>query len=419
MKIVARCFFFLFVLVLPAIGTAAVSAGVGKAEITPSIGTPSAGYTERKGQGMEGVHDPLLAIALFIDNGEKKIVFCSVDHLGFTYEMVQAITKQIHARPELKECEIFVGSSHTHSGGGAYLNIPVLGASLAGNYDAKTTQLYIDKTYDAILQAYQHKTPAKIGIGYGEAKPLSQYRGLWPKGITPLNSVTVIKVTHPDGSPLAVLFNYPVHPTVLRSQNRLFSADFVGYARDHLQSSIGSDVQPIYFNGAQGDIIPTIFNEENRFDSCDQLAKSLADTVKSIWEKTEASDTCQIATQKESYSFKPQPNPFGVALPVDLYKSEMNLVVLNKLHAFITMPGELSCLYDKSLKEMGNKLGFDHVSILGLTNDAHGYIILPESWEHKTFESGLSFGGENYGDIMEKRAHHLLKNQAPTERVSK
>ncbi|MFN0065397.1 MAG: neutral/alkaline non-lysosomal ceramidase N-terminal domain-containing protein [Chlamydiales bacterium] len=411
MKIVARYFCFLFVLALPAIGLAAVNAGIGKVEITPPIGTPSAGYIERKGEGMEGVHDPLLAIALFIDNGEKKIVFCSVDHLGFTYDMVQEITKHIHTHPALEECEVFVGSSHTHSGGGAYLDLPVLGAILAGNYDANATRAYIDKTCDAILQAYQHQTPAKIGIGYGEATPLSQYRGLWPKDITPLNSVTVIKVVHSDGSPLAILFNYPVHPTVLKSQNRLFSADFVGYARDYLHTSIGFDVQPIYFNGAQGDIIPAIFNEEDRFDACDQLAKSLAKTVKAIWETTDTSDTCQIATQKESYSFKPQPNPFGLTLPVDLYKSEVNVITLNKLHALITMPGELSCLYDKNLKAVGKKLGFEHVSILGLTNDAHGYIILPESWQHKTVESGLSFGGENYGDTMEKRAEHLLKNQ--------
>jgi hypothetical protein len=121
----------------------------------------------------------------------------------------------------------------------------------------------------------------------------------------------------------------------------------------------------------------------------------------------------QIETQKESYAFKPQATPFGLALPVDVYKSEMNLIVFNKTHAFITIPGELSCLYDKNLKDTGNKLGFSHVSIFGLTNDAHGYIILPDSWQHKTFESGLSFGGENYGDITEKRAETLLKTLSP------
>lgn len=411
MRYATRCLFFL--IALPMIVFADINVGIGKADITPSIGTPSAGYADRKGEGMQGIHDPLLAIALFIDNGEKQIVLCSVDHLGFTYEMVQEIIRKIHTHPTLKACEIFIASSHTHSGGGAYLNIPILGASLAGTYNPQTTQFYIDQTVEAILQAYHHQIPAKIGIGYGKAEALSQYRGLWPTEVIPLDDVTIIKVTHLDGTPLAVLFNYPVHPTVLKSQNNLFSSDFVGYARDHLQSSLGSNVCPIYFNGAQGDIIPVIFNENDRFDACDDLGRSLAETVKKIWDETITDSTLQIDTQKESYSFKPQATPFGLVLPVDTYESEMNLIVFNKTDAFITIPGELSCLYDKRLKDAGDKLGFSHVSIFGLTNDAHGYIILPESWQHKTRESALSFGGEYYGETTEKRAETLLKTLSP------
>src|SRR5690349_15608350 len=168
MKYFVRCLFFL--IALPTIIFAHINVGIGKADITPSIGTPSAGYSERKGEGMQGIHDPLLAIALFIDNGEKQITLCSVDHLGFTYEMVQEIIQKIHTHPELKECEIFIASSHTHSGGGSYLNIPVLGASLAGTYSPQTTQFYIDQTVEAILQAYHHQIPAKLGIGYGKTK---------------------------------------------------------------------------------------------------------------------------------------------------------------------------------------------------------------------------------------------------------
>ena len=95
------------------------------------------------------------------------------------------------------------------------------------------------------------------------------------------------------------------------------------------------------------------------------------------------------------------------------YKSELNVIILNDTHAFITIPGELSCLYDKSLKVFGQTLGFTNVSIFGLTNDAHGYIILPESWRHKTMESGLSFGGEDYGDLTEMRAKTLLYKNVP------
>lgn len=413
MKNSLRSLFFLLAITIPILGSAVLNVGIGKANITPPIETPSAGYIERKGEGMQGIHDPLLAIALFIDNGDKQIVLCSVDHLGFTHEMVQEIIRQVHFVPQLKQTEIYIASSHTHSGGGAYLNIPLVGESLAGAYNSQVTKFYIEKTVEAIIQASQNLIPSKIGIGYGKAENLSKYRGLWPTDITPISDVAVIKVTKLDETPLAVLFNYAVHPTVLKSQNRLFSSDFVGYARDHLQALLGSDIQPIYFNGAQGDIIPVIFNEEDRFVSCNHLGQLLAETVERIWNEVEVKESLHIKTQNESYEFKPQATPFGLNLPLDLYKSEINVIVLNQFHAFITIPGELSSIYDQRLKEIGNKLGYRHVSVFGLTNDAHGYIILPESWKYKTFESTLSFGGENYGELTKNRAEILLKNNAP------
>lgn len=403
----------LLAIIIPTLCCAALNVGIGKADITPAIGTPSAGYAERKGEGMQGVHDPLLAIALFIDNGEKQIILCSVDHLGFTHEMVQDIIQQVHAVPQLKQSEIYIASSHTHSGGGAYLNIPLLGEGLAGPYNSEVTKFYVGRTVEAILQASQNLIPAKFGIGYGKAENLSTYRGLWPIGITPVSDVAVIKVTKLDETPIAVLFNYAVHPTVLESRNRLFSSDFVGSARNYLQMLLGPDVQAIYFNGAQGDILPVIFNEEDRFNSCEQLGRSLAKTIEKIWNEVVVKDSLHIKTQKESYEFQPQATPFGLNLPLDHYQSEMNLIVLNRLHAFITIPGELSSIYDQRLKELGNTLGYRHVSVFGLTNDAHGYIILPESWRHKTQESGFSFGGENYGESTKNRAETLLKNNAP------
>ena len=413
MQAIRQSLFFLFALFIPLFCSAALHVGIGTANITPPLGTPSAGYVDRKGEGMQGIHDPLLAIALFIDNGEKKIVLCSVDNLGFTYEMVQEIIQQSHRKPELARCEIYIASSHTHSGGGAYLNIPLVGENLAGTYNPEIAKFYIEKTVEAIVQASRNPIPAKIGIGYGKAANLSYYRGHWPKDILPLSDVAVIKITQLDDTPFAALFNYAVHPTVLESQNRLFSSDFAGYARDHLQSLLGLTLQPIYFNGAQGDINPVIFNEKDRFASCKHIGQSLAETVRQVWNETETRNFLHIQTENRSYAFKPQATPFGLALPLDSYKSEMNIIILNQLHAFVTIPGELSSIYDRQLKEIGKEMGYMNVSIFGLTNDAHGYIILPESWKHKTFESGYSFGGENYGEFIKNQAEALLQTSLP------
>lgn len=402
-----RHFIFSLSLLIPALASA-LSVGVGKTDLTPPIGTPSAGYKERKGVGMEGVHDPLLATALFIDNGKQKIVFCNVDNLGFMTDLFEKVKQQIQKEPGLETCQLFLGSSHTHSGGGSFINVPIIGPALAGNYDAAIAAFYVEKTVQAILQAARNTVEGKIGIGYGHAENLSRFRSAWPENVTPLSDVAVIKITRSDSSPFAVLFNYAMHPTVMRSVNRLFSSDFVGPARDHLQTLLGKEVQPIYFNGAQGDIDPQ--QSDNSFDICNAIGRSLAKTVQEIWDKTAVSDSLDIDLKKIAYDFQPQPTSAGLKLPVEIYHSEINAIVFNKTHAFITIPGELSTVYDARLKSVGKQLGFDQVSILGLTNDAHGYIILPEAWRKKTFESGTSFGGENYGDEIEQKAVFLLKS---------
>jgi len=155
-----------------------------------------------------------------------------------------------------------------------------------------------------------------------------------------------------------------------------------------------------------GDIDPQ--QSDNNFDTCNAIGHSLAKTVQAIWDKTAVSDSLEIALKKIAYEFQPQATPMGLKLPVESYRSEINSIVFNKTHAFITIPGELSTVYDARLKHVGKELGFDHVSTLGLTNDAHGYIILPEAWRKKTFESKTSFGGENYGDEVEQKAISLL-----------
>jgi hypothetical protein len=396
-----------FLMLLFPVACFALMAGVGKADLTPPVGTPSAGYADRKGEGMEGVHDPLFAIALFLDTGEKKVVLCSVDHLGFTGEMVQKVIEGVHRQPGLQECEVYIASSHTHSGGGAHLNIPLIGDTLAGPYSAEITDFYIAGTQKAILAAARDPVPAKIGIGYGTADGLSYFRSSWPQEGRASDDLALIKVTHEDGTPLALLFNYATHPTVLKGANRQFSSDFVGYARDALERDLG--VQGIYVNGAQGDIAPKILKDD-RFEACQALGEALAAKLKVLWAETPTASSLCLKTYKLPYRFQPQATPFGLVLPIENYETEMNLLTFDR-HAFLTIPGELSSLYDKQLKALANELGYANLSIFGLTNDAHGYILLPEAWRHRTDESALSFGGEEYGERVFRQAESLLRSQ--------
>jgi hypothetical protein len=393
---------------------ATICVGVGKCDITPPIGTPSAGYAVRQGRGMSGTHDPLLANAMVIDNGDQVIAFCAVDHLGFTFKMTQQILANLQSHPLLKNSILYVGSSHTHSGGGAYLDIPIVGSFLAGDYSQDVEKFYVDGATHALVRAASQMQPAMIGVGYGEVEDgLTLYRSAWPPKALPEKRMTILKATALDGSPLGVLFAFPMHPTVLGANNTLFSADFVGYAREEIQQALG-DIRVLYFNGAQAEILPNIDHNADRFAECCRLGQSLAANVINIWNETEASHEIECRTAKESYSFVPQATPFGMQLPLDIYESEVNAFSIGGKHVFVTIPGELSCCYETTLKMAGASLGFEHLTVLGLVNDAHGYILQPEAWDYKTNESALSFGGKFYGErviaLVIEQCRHLVCN---------
>jgi hypothetical protein len=388
-------------------------AGVGEGNITPPAGTPSAGYGNRLGRGMTGTHDSLLARALVLDDGNKTIAFVGVDHLGYNSAMVQAVKKAVHDNPSTARWEVYIGSSHTHSGGGAYLDLPGLGPLLAGKFDPAIVQLYVDGAIKAVHAAASRLEPAKVGIGHGKAETLNRYRGNWPPNVKTLDDVAVIKVTRATGSPLGVFFNFAAHATVLSGSNLEFSADFVGYARKHIEALIGDGVTSVYFNGAQGDVAPNAPGNGDAFQKCDAMGKALAQAVKQIWDATDVSSRLKITSAQHTYNLEPQTTGTGLKVGLGPFTTEINAIVLNDRHAFVTIPGELSCIYDADIKRFGAWLGFTQVSILGLTNDAHGYIITPESWRHQTYESSLSFGGEFYGQRIEDLVFALLHALEP------
>jgi Neutral/alkaline non-lysosomal ceramidase, N-terminal len=399
----------LFLMILSSTMCAELNVGVAIKDLTPPIGTPSAGYFEREGRGMVGIHDPLLATALVIDNGSKIIAFCSVDHMGFLYRMTQHVITKVQSHPQLQKCEIFIGSSHTHSGGGAYFDIPIVGEMVAGPYDEKIAQFYIDTTADAIIDAFHNLQPAKVGIGYGHTKGLNSYNGVWPKEMPAPSDITIIKATKLDGSPLAVFFNTSIYPAVLEGDNMLFSADVVGYIRQYLSALLGKNAIPVFFNGTLGDIETNAPKASDRFESCNIIGKGIAQTIAEIWNTTNAANKMEIATFRDNYLFEPKPTLSGFQIPTDPAPTEINLIVLNQSDAFITIPAELSCVYDPIFKDQGKKLGFKHISISNLVNDAHGYIYTPEAWQLNPPESDFSFGGRDYGQLVEEKVLKLMK----------
>jgi hypothetical protein len=67
------------------------------------------------------------------------------------------------------------------------------------------------------------------------------------------------------------------------------------------------------------------------------------------------------------------------------------------------------------VKDRGKLLGFEKTFLLGLTNDALGYIITEDEYRHKTYESTISLFGPTFGSTIANEAFQLLEKLSHRE----
>jgi hypothetical protein len=399
--------------VVSASAQAKLMAGVGKADITPSVGTPLAGYGARLGKPSTGIHDPTEARALVIDNGAEKIAFLSVDHLGFDHAMVERIRDLVYKATNLAPDHLFVMSSHTHSGGGAYLELfPIL----AGRYDAKIRDAYSERAAQAVIAANQTMKAARIAFGAGEARGISRFRSTWPPNGPVDPEVGVIRVDAADtGKPMAVLMNFAAHPTVVGDKNFEFSADYVYYARRAIEHMIGGDVMAIFANGAQGTIAPRAFQGKDEWQRAENVGTILAAEVFKVTLTISLQDAVDIKLVRHTFQAQtqaPPKAPLKITLPPS-YETEVCGISFDNRIAFVTIPGELSSSLNFQVKERGKLLGFEKTFLLGLTNDALGYILTEDEYRHGTYESSISLFGPAFGSFITNEAFQALEKLRP------
>jgi len=410
----------LFCSVVSANGQSKLMGGVGKSDITPPVGTPLAGYGARLAKPSTGIHDLTEARALIIDNGVEKIAFVSVDHLGFDHGMVDRIRGLASDAAHILPDHIFIMSSHTHSGGGAFMEmLPLLANVLAGKFDAKTRAFYEQRTAEAIISASRNMKPARIAIGAGEARGISRFRATWPPNGPVDPELGVIRVDSvATGKPMAVVMNFAAHPTVLGAENMTFSADFVGYARNALERMVGGDVMAIFANGAQGTISPHAFQGDDGWQRAENVGTILAAEVLKVILMIKPLDSVDLKLVRTPLTLKIVPTsvfPPGMTYPAS-YESEINAISFDNRIAFVAIPGELGSILNFQVKDRGKLLGFEKTFLLGLTNDALGYIITEDEYRHKTYESTISLFGQTFGSFIANESFQLLERLRPVEK---
>src|SRR5947209_3422746 len=92
---------------------AVLRAGTAHADITPPFGLPM-GWVARKGVA-RGAHEPLVAQALVLDDGNRRIAIITVDLVSVTPEQTEDVRQRVEAMTGIPGNAVLINASHNHS----------------------------------------------------------------------------------------------------------------------------------------------------------------------------------------------------------------------------------------------------------------------------------------------------------------
>jgi len=255
-----------------------LEAGAASADVTPGRAHFLYGYPHVQRMST-GTHDPLLAAALFLQNGDESCLFISVDVIFVSRALTQRIRQRVSSACGIKEAAILLSATHTHSG-------PVTVDYLSNEADLvvpRADARYLKQLEDGIvaagIRAWENRRPARLAVTHADATGIGTCRHD-PQGPCDLD-VPVLAVREAETAKfIGLLLVCAMHPTVLHEDSTRYSGDFPAFARQHLQQRVtGSDCPIIYHTGASGDQSPRHVTKANTFAEAERLGRILGHAV--------------------------------------------------------------------------------------------------------------------------------------------
>ena len=224
----------------------------------------------------EGIHDPLYASALVIDNGEVQIGFCAVDVIFISREIAANVRIRVHEQTGIPKQNLMISASHTHSGPVTFSDIfydPVVPKA-----DPEYISYLTNKLVDVYVKAFQNKRASKIAITTADGTGVGGNRRSKTDITDPEVPVVILKDAETNRI-FALSTIYCMHPTVLHEDSKLYSADFPGYTRENIKKEFGEDVILLYHTGPSGNQSPRHYVKSNTFDEAQRLGFILGERI--------------------------------------------------------------------------------------------------------------------------------------------
>ena len=398
-----------------------LEAGVARVDLTPpeDLEASLGGYGARMSKPAEGVRDRVFAKALVVSDGSKRFALVTADILAFPPPFKPALVERLSAAGWTSD-QIMLLPSHSHTSIDMSAINPknVFGVPQIGIFQPKLLELVLARVEQAVLEASRELVPVAVGTSSRQLDGWNRNRRGDEGSVD--RELIVTRIDTQDGRPLAVLFNFAAHPTMMGAEHMQFSAGWPGHAQRTLEALAGGGVTAMYYNGAQGDqsVIGRPDSGPSRWEAAERYGRELGIEVWKTWEATQT-------TRDVPLNYHAQP----IDLPKPVWHADfkrtggeeykLTEVLLTKMLPLICpprstsvslrlgqllivgIPGEATALLGLKIKaEAGKSPGARHVAIGGLADEWVSYILSEDEYIEGGYEASVSFYGPTLGETV-------------------
>ncbi len=293
-------------------GRAELRVGFGRAEITPELKVDRPVYIAGYGPDRRatGVHDPLFARALVLDDGMGRIALVSVDLIGLSIANTRTV------RASLPSCDdVVLASTHNHEGPDT---IGLWGpAPQRSGVDPDYIELVERRVIEAVGVAIDQLAPAEAiyGTAISEELLADSRRPIVKDPV--LRALRFYEPGAPERSRVVVV-QWNCHPENLGSRNTLITADFPYATIDQLEATY--DCPVLYLTGAIGGLMSApertlrgsrgqLLSDDGDFEFAEVYGRAVADLAESAIEDAEPIDLTPIRSVSKTVRL-PLENPY-------------------------------------------------------------------------------------------------------------
>ena len=340
-----------------------------------------------------------------LEGDGARVTWLTLDVVAVDQTLVRAIAGRLG--PDAGT--LIVSASHTHSGPGGYVASTVAGFLTMDRFDAVVHEAIVAAAVAAVRLAESARAPARVGVATVDGPPIIASRLGQPLD----RELIVLSLRRPEGAPVAAVWNFGIHGTMLGGRNLELSGDVIGVASQEVERTLG--VPALFVPGALGDVSPA----RHGLASLPAAGAELAAAVLEGWKAAAPLARTTLAVRTTTVPLTAPyvslrnclgdwvPRRLGMRLG-DMFPQQAVVTAVSLGDAaWVVVPGELQTALGRRLKGSGRAL-FDAVFVAGVSNDYLGYFVTAADYDRPAYVTCASVYGPDAGDRVTERAIDLL-----------